>query len=346
MTDSLIVDEDLTLHKALKALDQSGKGIVVITSKNSTLFGIITDGDIRRAILKDGLKLELVINKNPITKNINDDIGEILRHLKYSRLRHMPIVDNEGKFVKLISLSDHDFFCSNPVVIMAGGLGTRLGELTKETPKPMLKIGTKPILQSIINSFMDAGFSNFYIAVNYKAEVIKNYFQDGSHLGANIQYIEEKERLGTAGALSYLKNKFNEDFFVINGDVLASFDINNFLEFHKKNKAHATIGTKTIEMDIPFGVFSLDQEKITAITEKPKESYVINTGIYVFNPVTLSCLELETPIDMPDFIKCLLNAQRKIIHYNLDETWVDIGKKEDYLKISNYFSNKDKLLNI
>lgn len=340
----LIYDENLTFYAAIRELDSVGKGVIPVVDRDNNLVGIITDGDVRRAVLSNDLTLKGIININPITKDENIEYQEAIKLLKQLKLRHLPIVNDQMKYVKMISLDDYDFFqASTPVVIMAGGLGSRLGELTRDVPKPMLTIGDKPIMQNIIESFMDAGFSKFYICVNYKAEVIKNYFKDGAEFGVDISYVEEDKRLGTAGALAYLKNKIADTFFVINGDVLASLNLNELLAFHKDQKADVTMSTRQITIKVPFGVVEVCNNKVVSIKEKPFNSYSVNAGIYLLEPTVLNSINEGEFLDMTTLLTNLLDRQNKIAAYELEDSWVDIGHVEDYTRIDKAFTLRTQI---
>lgn len=341
---ALVYDQNLTFHIAIQELDKVGRGVLPVIDIGGKLVGIITDGDVRRAVLANNLTLDSVINKNPICKNEEIEYQEAIKFLKKIKQRHLPIVNSNFEYVKMISLDDRDFFQeSTPVVIMAGGLGSRLGELTKEVPKPMLRVGDKPIMHNIIESFIDAGFSNFYICVNYKAEVIKKYFNDGKEFGVTITYVEEDRRLGTAGALAYLKNKIADSFFVINGDVLATLNLNELLSFHKRQKATVTMCTRQVKIKVPFGVVEVENNKVIMLKEKPLNAYSVNAGIYVLEPVALENLELGEYLDMTTLLNDLLDKEHRISAFELEDSWVDVGHVEDYMRVDKAFSKRNQL---
>ena len=252
MNNKLIFDQDATFQDAINLLDKNGNGVLPVVDKQNELLGLITDGDVRKAILNNNLDLEHIINKTPFKLNVNLSKNHIVNFLKKVHRRHMPLVDDDNCFVKIFTLDEIEYNLKpNWVVIMAGGLGSRLGELTKETPKPMLEIGKKPMIEHIIDMFVSEGFTKFMISVNYKSDVIKNYFKDGAHLGIEIKYLEENKRLGTGGALSLIEVELSAPFFVTNGDVLTTASYNNILEFHNENKSTGTMCIKEKSYQIP-----------------------------------------------------------------------------------------------
>lgn len=338
MYNKLILTKNTTFSEAISLLDKSGNGVLPVVNEANKLTGIITDGDVRKAILNNQLDLENVINTKPYKLDINKSRSQIITYLKKVQRRHIPLVNEQNVFVKMFTLDDIEFNLKpNWVVIMAGGLGSRLGELTKNTPKPMLKVGKKPMLENLINIFSEHGFSNFYISVNYKSEVIKEYFGDGSNLGVNIIYIEEKKRMGTAGSLALIKNKISEPFFVINGDVLTTLDFEELLKFHIDKCATATMCTRRYSYQVPYGVVNSDRGLISSIEEKPSYDFFVNTGIYVLNPDILKLVPKDTFFDMPDLFQSMISQGVETLSYEINDYWVDIGQIQDYQKVLNDF---------
>lgn len=339
MRNKLILEENTKFEEAIELLDKNGNGVLPVVDKRGELLGIITDGDIRKAILNKQLDLKHIINKNPYKLNINLTQKQKIQYLKTIRRRHLPLVDANNKFVEMFTLDDVDFkINSNWVVIMAGGLGSRLGELTKDTPKPMLEVGNRPMLEHIIELFVSHGFTKFILSVNYKAEVIKDYFKDGSSFGVEIKYIEEKKRLGTAGALSLIDFEINEPFFVTNGDVMTTLDFEKLLKFHISENADATMCTIRDSYQIPYGVIEIDNKNnITQIMEKPKYDFFINTGIYILNSNSLKYIPHDEYFDMPSLFTILNDENKSVKSYEISDYWIDIGKKEDYIRINDDF---------
>ncbi len=327
----LVLRKETKFEDAILLLDNNGTGVLPVVDKNMTFIGLITDGDIRKAILNKNLDLEHIINKNPFKMSINSRKQQRIQYLKKIQRRQLPLVDHNNKFVEIFTFDSLEYnLKNNVVVIMAGGLGSRLGELTKNTPKPMLKVGEKPILELIIENFVSCGFNKFYISVNYLSEKIKNYFEDGNKWGINISYIEETKKLGTAGALSLINDKINEPFLVSNGDVLTTIDFDELLKFHIDMNSEATMCANEMNYEIPYGVIKENNNRIQEIIEKPKYKYLINAGIYILNPSIISKIEYNKYLDMPSLIDKVNNK----FCYKIDDYWVDIGQKKDYEKVN------------
>lgn len=332
MKHTFLLKKDSTLHQVIEALDHGGIGLLAFIDRQNKLLGILTDGDLRRAILNQTDNLHEMINNHPLTMKFGAEQREIIAKLRCVHRRHMPLVDDEGKLKAIFSLDDIEFVSKeNTVVVMAGGLGTRLGELTKDTPKPMLSVGGKPMLQHIVEQFRDQGFHNFIFCLNYKREVIVDYFGDGKNFGVMIDYVVEEQRLGTAGALSLIEAKLDKPFFVINGDVLTNMDFNSFMNFHVSNNALASMCVRQFQQRVPYGVINTDESaQIESIEEKPYMNFNVNAGIYVLEPALLECIPKATFYDMPTLFNRLIDGQQKTCAFELHDYWLDIGHKEDY----------------
>ncbi|PCJ61780.1 MAG: nucleotidyl transferase [Planctomycetota bacterium] len=332
----LVLSSKTSFEEAVKLLDINGNGILPVVDENKLLLGIITDGDIRKAILEKHLDLDHVINKNPFKLSISSSYRQRIQFLKKIKRRQLPLVDDENHYLDMFTLDDSDFeIKENWVVIMAGGLGTRLGDLTKDTPKPMLKVGGKPILERIIEKFIEQGFSKFFISVNFKKEVIKDYFKNGDELNVEIKYLEEAKRLGTAGALSLIDVELKNPLLIINGDVLSVINFTDFLNFHKSTESVATMCVKEYEYVVPYGVVETEGTTITGLTEKPKVLFSVNSGVYALNPSVLSYVPEGSFYDMPSLFKDLIDKKINTNVYRLDDYWIDIGKLEDLKKANN-----------
>nr|WP_310795865.1 sugar phosphate nucleotidyltransferase [Heyndrickxia oleronia] len=265
-----------TIIRTMEIIDKTTLQFAVVVDNENHLLGTVTDGDIRRGILK-GLSLESpiheVMNPYPIYAYKDELPSHYKDMLKQSHLNQLPIVDNEKRVCYILFSGEINEVASkeNLVVLMAGGLGTRLRPLTNDMPKPMLNIGDKPILETIIESFKSYGFSNFIITVNYKKEIIKEYFKDGSYFGVNISYIDEDKRLGTAGALSLMKHIPTLPFFVMNADLLTKMNYEQMLFFHNETNSMATMCVREYEYQIPYGVIKTENHKLLGI-EKNNQS--------------------------------------------------------------------------
>lgn len=331
-------DEIDSFDTLIKKLDTFGVGFLAIVNRDETLFGIVTDGDIRRALLQHTKNVDEIINTSPMTLPYATPHGQIISFLQSKRRFHIPLVDKEGKLMKVFLMNhlaqNHK---PNYVVIMAGGLGSRLGELTKDTPKPMLAVKGKPILEYIVDSFKSEGFTNFIFCVNYRKEIIEDYFGDGSRFNINIEYVVEEQRLGTAGALSLIDpDKLNLPFFVANGDVISTIDYSRLLEFSMKNNAEAVMCVKELSHTNPYAEVRFDDNKnLVSLSEKPTTIFHINLGVYLLSQSVLKLLPHNQFYDMPNLFLASKSKGHSVKVFSVDEEWVDIGKPVDYHKISN-----------
>ena len=221
---------------------------------------------------------------------------------------------------------------------MAGGLGTRLRPLTQDTPKPLLKVGNKPILETIIENFAKYGFVNITISVNYKADMIKEYFGDGSALGVNIDYIEESKRLGTAGALSLIKERPQEPFFVMNADLLTNVNFEHLLDFHLLERSVATMCVREYDYQVPYGVIETDGSLITSIKEKPLHKFFVNAGIYTLSPQVFEYIPKDEFYDMPTLFEDIIANNLKSVSFPIHEYWLDIGRMEEFEQAQNEYN--------
>ena len=343
---NIIVGKSDSILKALELLDLYALRIVLVVDENNRLLGSITDGDIRRGLLKGQnlhATVESIMHTTPYSVedgSLTDrQIFEIMREKRYLAL---PIIRN-GQLVNIITLDDliRTKKKENPVFIMAGGFGTRLRPLTDKCPKPMLPVGGKPLLETIILSLKEHGFYKFYISTHYLPEVIHEHFGDGEKLDVNIQYVHENEPLGTGGALSLLpKNDIDLPFIVINGDVLTNMNFNKLIDFHNNQNAAATMCVREFQYQIPYGVVNSDNNMIQSMTEKPSYYFDINTGIYVISPALLNQVEPNF-VGMPTILEQQIALNQKVASYPLHEYWLDIGHMEDYNRAQRDIVNLD-----
>ena len=285
----LLTPED-SLEHTIKVLHEGGCRIALVSDEYGKLLGTVTDGDIRRALINQltmKSSVSLIMNSKPITVDDKVTNKEILSLMSDQGLLHMPIVDKDGILCGLETLQQlienpiHD----NPVFLMAGGFGTRLHPLTKDTPKPLLKVGSKPILEMIIDQFISYGFHNFYISTHFKSEQIRDYFKNGELHNISIKYVHEDVPLGTAGSLGLLPENLSDfPIIVMNGDLLTKVDFKNLLDFHDDNHAEATMCVREYDFQVPYGVVEIDNYSIKEIEEKPVHKFFVNAGIYVLKP--------------------------------------------------------------
>ncbi|MDH3346912.1 MAG: nucleotidyltransferase family protein [Desulfobulbaceae bacterium] len=340
----ILISPATPIIDTMRLIDEVAMQIVLVVDEGNRLMGTVTDGDIRRAILK-GNSLEEpvqnVMNTRPTAFKSDESREDMLVAMRLLKISKVPIIDNGNRVVGLEILDEllKPKPRDNPVVLMAGGLGSRLGSLTKDCPKPLLPIGGQPVLQTILESFISFGFHRFYFSVNYKAEMIKQHFGDGSRWNVEIQYIEEDKRMGTAGALSLLPEKPDMPFFVMNGDILTKVNFLQLLEFHADHRAVATMCAFRYDMQIPYGVLQVDKHRLVEINEKPVQSFFVNAGIYVLSPETLQHIPTESFYDMPTLFEKLIHDNKETAVFPLREYWLDIGQITDFKRAQGDFAN-------
>ncbi len=340
--DTVKLKPDATIREALHIIDSGAIKLAVVTDEENRLLGTITDGDIRRAIL-NGKRLdesiEEVYNTHPVTVGVDEDRESIINICTAKKIYQIPVVDDLGRVVQITMLDEllKPKTHPNKVVLMVGGLGSRLRPLTETTPKPMLHVGGRPILQTIVERFASHGFTDIIMCVNYKADIIKEYFGDGSRFGVNIEYVLEKERMGTAGALSLLEKRPQEPFFVMNGDLLTNVNFENMLQYHLDNDAAASMCVREYDFQVPYGVVNIEDGKISSIEEKPVHRFFVSAGIYMLNP---ECLDLipNGYYDMPALFEKLIQQGERVISFPLREYWLDIGRMEEYEKANREYN--------
>ena len=333
--NEITINKNQTIKEALQIIDKGAIRIAIVLDETQKVIGTLTDGDIRRGLL-NGLTLDSTIDnlyfKTPTLASINDSKEVIIQKAITKRLYQIPIVDDNGKLVDIEDLATLLKVTTkrNRVILMAGGLGTRLRPLTEDIPKPLLKVGNKPILETIIENFAKYGFVNITICVNYKADMIKEYFGDGNKLGVNIDYIQETKRLGTAGALSLIENRPQEPFFVMNADLLTNVNFSHLLDFHSFENSVATMCVREYDYQVPYGVIETNGSDITSIKEKPIQSFFVNAGIYTLSPQVFEIIPKNEFYDMPTLFETLIQNKLKTISFPVHEYWMDIGRMADF----------------
>lgn len=329
-----LVSSDRSIMEVIRSIDESSLQIAMVVDANQKLLGIVTDGDVRRGILSRislDDPVEKIMNKNPKVAKSSDSREAIDSFMREHSIIHLPVVDDTGMVIDLAVVENiSDGTISTPIVLMVGGLGSRLKELTKDCPKPLLKVGEKPILERIIDSFADRGFKNFYLCVNYKSEMIEDYFGDGSSKRIGIEYLKEEKKLGTAGALSLLREKIREPFIVMNGDLLTNVNFESILDFHQESESAATMCVREYEFQVPYGVVRTDGDEITSLDEKPTHKFFVNAGIYVLNPEVLDFVPKQEYFDMTSLFEGLVKSNKATKVFPIHEYWLDIGQQADY----------------
>ena len=335
----VLVREGVPLLHALEAITRSAKQVALVVDDEGRLRGLLTDGDVRRAILR-GVSLESkideVMNHAPSVAQAGVSATDAVALMRARRIRHLPVLDPRGVVVDLLVLEELLVPAPplpTPAVIMAGGEGRRLRPLTEATPKPLLTVGGKPLLEILIERLRLAGVTRVLLAVQYKSALIRERMGDGRRLGVTLEYVEEPEPLGTMGALRLLRDGLRLPFFVVNGDILTKCDFRAMWEFHLAQGSPAmTVGVSVHQIDIPYGEFTLHADRITRVEEKPRKEYPINAGIYLVDPSVIELVPAGRYLDATDLIRVLLDRGREVAAYLVREYWLDVGRPPDLEK--------------
>jgi len=333
--ENTLIGPEFTIRKALEVIDREALRGAIIVDSNNKLLGVVSDGDIRRGILT-GVSLEehvsKVMNTKPTVATKEATKQQLFELMESKGVLSIPLL-NEGIVVGLHTLHEslHKPRLENPIFLMAGGFGTRLRPLTNNCPKPLLKVGDKPIIEIIFLNFIKSGFVNFYISTHYMPEMIMDHFGDGSKWGVNITYVYEDSPLGTGGALGLLPESVPKlPLIMMNGDVLTNVNFNKLLEFHLNEAADASMCVREYEYQIPYGVIQGENGKVSSMVEKPTQLFHINAGIYVINPEIIAQVKVNERIDMPTLLEQQIEAQGNVMMFPIHEYWLDIGRMEDY----------------
>ena len=341
----LLTPED-SIEKSIEVLNAGGIRIALVVDNDGKLLGTLTDGDIRRSLMKHidmNCAVKKTMNANPITALGSDSHSLIMLKMQSKDLLHIPIVDEHNVLIGLETLQHllvkqkYD----NPVFLMAGGFGKRLHPLTEDMPKPLLPIGNQPILEIILMQFIEAGFHNFYISIYYKGEKIREHFGDGSQWGVTIKYVHEDKPLGTAGSLGMLPEDIVKlPILVMNGDLLTKVDFIQLLHFHNKKKCIATMCVREHDVEVPYGVVTIENENIQSLVEKPIQKFFINAGIYVLDPSLIVSLDGLSYIDMTSLLEDRISNGECVSVFPVHEYWMDIGRVDEYKNASKEYFNK------
>ena len=333
--EQALVGPHTSLREALETIDRAGSQIALVVDADRRLLGTLSDGDARRGLLRGLIlsdRVEAAMHQSPTCARAGEAHHSILATMRRLGLHQIPVLDAAGSVVGLETVDD---YLATParehwVVIMAGGMGTRLEELTRDTPKPMLKIGARPLLETIVRSYAEQGFRRFYFAVNYKSEQIEAHFGDGSALGVEVRYLREQARLGTAGALSLLPERPTLPVVVTNADLLTKEDYGRMVDRHIEAGADATMAVRDYEMQVPFGVVRERDGRIEAIEEKPVQRFVVSAGMYVLSPQALDLVPRNEFFDMPSLFGAMVERGMRTRCHAIDGYWLDIGRLPDF----------------
>lgn len=332
--ENILITHEATVLDAVNAIDKGAFQLALVVDGEKRLMGSVTDGDVRRGLLK-GINLDSPVSKvmrsNPVKLCKQDGRSEALKLMRERKIHQVPVVDDQGRVVGLEFIDEmiHQLKTDTWVVLMAGGTGVRLQPLTKTLPKPMLPIGGRPLLETIIRHLAEQGFYKVFISLNHQRQVIQDHFRDGSNFDVEIHYLVETKQLGTAGSLSLLPSRPDKPMIVMNGDLMTSVQFEPLLRFHAENKADATLCVHEHTTKIRFGVVNVDGIQLKGIEEKPDHSFLVNAGIYVLNPGTLDHIPQGSSYDMPTLFKTILKSGGNASVFPIREYWLDIGQVED-----------------
>lgn len=332
-----ILTIDSTIQKVIRNLNDSSMQIVLVVNEAGELQGTISDGDIRRGLLR-GLDLnspiESVIRRNALVAPPNLGREMVIQLMTANKIYQIPVVDESQKAVGLHLWDEISTppTRSNLMVIMAGGKGTRLHPFTENCPKPLVMVAGKPMLEHIIERGKLEGFSHFVLAIHYLGHMVEGYFGNGSQMGVQIEYLRESFPMGTAGALSLLSPRPDEPFVVTNGDVITDIRYGELLDFHNRYKADATMAVRVHEWQHPFGVVQTKGVEIVGFKEKPIARTHINAGVYALAPSVLGNLSNDAPCDMPTLFQRLQAKEKSTVAYPIHEPWLDVGRPDDLAK--------------
>lgn len=338
-----LVGPECSMEEAIATLDRVAVRIVMVVDAQRRLLGTLTDGDVRRALLKQHpltTSVEEIMCQTPRTAERGWSKERILAVMNKYQLLQLPVVEGDGKVIGLETL--HELINKpkrdNPVFLMAGGFGTRLRPLTHNCPKPLLKVGDKPILELILERFISSGFHRFFISTHYMPEMIREHFGDGSRWGVSITYIHEENPLGTGGALGLLPHdQVDMPLFMMNGDLLTTLDFENLLEFHLHHAGAATMCVREYEYCVPYGVVESEGHRIRSMVEKPVQRFFINAGIYLLSPELVKSVATGTRVDMPTLLEHEIASGRDVNMFPVHEYWLDIGRMEDFQRAQQEF---------
>jgi dTDP-glucose pyrophosphorylase len=334
----LVIAPSASIREALEMITRNGRQAVAVAGADGRLAGLLTDGDVRRALLR-GLTVDAPVaramNPSPTTAPVTIDRAEALALMRGRSLHHLPLVESDGRLADVLYLDDllATPRLPNRAVIMAGGAGRRLRPLTEDVPKPLLRAGGKPLLEILVERLREAGVADFVITVHHKSEMIEDHFGDGARWGVRIAYVREPEPLGTAGALTLVEEPLaHHPIFLVNGDILTKCDFRGMLDFHERIGAEMTVGTVAHEVELQYGVVEADGDRLVRVAEKPRLNFLINGGVYVLDPGVVGRVPRGQYFDATDLIRLLLAAGRPVAAFSIRDYWLDVGRYDDFRK--------------
>ena len=330
-----------SIHRVIQCIDSNRKGIALVVDGDCKLVRTVTDGDIRRAILA-GVDLAVPVSDlmefkaqspyhRPITASVGTSRNQLQLLMAKHSIRHIPLLDDKRRVIDLYTMEDNipDTTLEMAAVVMAGGYGTRLSPLTDETPKPMLPIGGRPILEWIVEGLQQAGIRKITLTTHYKSKLIVDHFGNGHRFGVDLEYVDEEKLSGTAGPLR-LVPAWHHPLLVINGDILTRVNFKAMLHYHQDHQADMTIAVFEYQLQVPYGVVDIEGVNVRRVTEKPAQRLFVNAGIYLLEPLVREHLLQQEYYNMTDLIACLLGDGRSVVSFPVREYWIDIGQHADY----------------
>lgn len=348
LDETLWIAPEATIHEAMRRINASALGIVLVLDAGCRLLDTLTDGDLRRAILdgspldapvRGAIELKGAAHPHPCVAPVGSDPALLLALMRAQVIRQIPLIDAERRVTSLVTMDDLlPEAAPLQAVVMAGGFGSRLTPLTDEMPKPMLHVGDKPILEHIVGQLQQAGIRRVSFTTHYRPEAIEEHFGDGENFGLEIAYVNEDQPLGTAGALSLLA-PCEEPMLVMNGDILTRVDFRAMLAFHREHGADLTVGVRQYDMSVPYGVVRCDGASVRAIEEKPVVNFLVNAGIYLIEPAAHRRIPAGQRFDMTDLIAKLTAEGRSVAAFPIVEYWLDIGRHGDYSQAQQDFKS-------
>lgn len=343
--ENTLVSPLSTLEDAIGIMDRSALRVAIVVDENRRLLGTLTDGDVRRALLRHqplSIPVSEVMCSQPQVAQKNWSRERILGVMETTQLLQLPVLNDQGVVVGLETLHGllDKRLLDNPVFLMAGGFGTRLYPLTQNCPKPLLKVGDKPILELILERFISAGFHKFFISTHYLPEMVRDYFGDGRRWGVTIRYTHEDTPLGTGGAVGLLPHgEINEPMLMMNGDLLTTLNYRELLDFHNENRGVATMCVREYEYQVPYGVIQSEGHLIRSMVEKPVHKFFVNAGVYVLSPELVKSVVPGMKIDMPTLLEMEIARNHDVTMFPVHEYWLDIGRMEDFKRAQAEFES-------
>lgn len=330
------LNPDRSLFDAIQALNGPAEGMAIVTDRDDKVIGVLTDGDIRRALIQAArldAPLDPYFRRDFLYASETESREQVLDLMQAKKIKHLPILDAAGKLIGIHML--HDLVggakLPNQAVIMAGGKGVRLRPITENLPKPMIPVAGRPILERLVLHLVGCGITSIHLSVNYLAEIIVEHFGDGSRYGCEIRYLHETEELGTGGALSLLPEIPADPMIVLNGDLVTQLDFASMLNFHVTSGSAATIGYRPYSHQVPFGCLDIRDDAVIGIQEKPMIERCVNAGVYVISPKVLELVPRKF-FPITDLFQTLLDRGDKVGSYEITTDWTDVGQHSELSK--------------